>query len=145
MIFSESLEIILIKKILSNFKSLAQLAKYSAVGISGNLLGYLVYILLTYLGLKPTYAVSMLYPMGAMFSFYGNLGFTFKYTGNPNKAKLKFIFSHLAGYLINIIILYTFVTKLMYPHELIQLFAICIVAIYIFFISKFFIFKDIVK
>lgn len=145
MICSESLKTILIKKIHSNFKSLAQLTKFSAVGITGNLLGYLIYILLTYLGLKPTYAVSILYPMGAMFSFYGNLGFTFKYTGNPNTAKVKFIFSHLAGYLINIIILHIFVTKLTYPHELIQLFAICIVAIYIFFISKLFIFKDIVK
>jgi putative flippase GtrA len=145
LICSESLKTILIKKIHSNFKSLDQLTKFSAVGITGNLLGYLIYILLTYLGLKPTYAVSILYPMGAMFSFYGNLGFTFKYTGNPNTAKVKFIFSHLAGYLINIIILHIFVTKLTYPHELIQLFAICIVAIYLFFISKFFIFKDIVK
>lgn len=140
-----SLEIIFIKKILRNFKTLAQLTKFSAVGITGNLLGYSIYILLTYLGLKPTYAVSILYPLGAMFSFYGNLRFTFKYAGNPIKAKVKFIFSYLSGYIINIFILHIFVTELQYPHELMQLFATCVIAIYLFFISKFFIYRDIVK
>jgi|TARA_B110000483_G_C18085497_1_gene499797 putative flippase GtrA len=111
----------------------------------GNVLGYMIYILLTYIGLKPEYAVSILYPLGAIFSFYGNIEFTFTYTGNPNMAKVKFILSHFGGYLVNIMILYIFVSQLMYPHELIQFFAICIVAIYLFFISKFFIFKNILK
>ena len=126
-------------------KRFKQFTRFSSIGIIGNLLGYSIYILLTYIGLKPEYAVSILYPLGAIFSFYGNIQFTFKYTGNSNIAKAKFIFSHFGGYLINIMILYIFVTQLTYPHELIQFFAICLVAIYLFFASKFFIFKDIVK
>jgi len=126
-------------------KRFKQFTRFSAIGIVGNLLGYSIYILLTYIGLKPEYAVSILYPLGAIFSFYGNIQFTFKYTGNSNMAKAKFILSHFGGYLINIMILYIFVTQLTYPHELIQFFAICLVAIYLFFASKFFIFKDIVK
>ena len=130
---------------IGQLKSLGEMFRYSSVGLLHNILGFSFYIILTYIGLKPEYAVSILYPLGAIFSFYGNIQFTFKYTGNSNIAKAKFIFSHFGGYLINIMILYIFVTQLTYPHELIQFFAICLVAIYLFFASKFFIFKDIVK
>ena len=130
---------------IGQLKSLGEMFRYSSVGLLHNILGLSFYIILTYIGLKPEYAVTILYPLGVIFSYYGNAAFTFKYNGNSSSAKLKFFLAHLLGYLINITLLYIFVQQLMYRHELIQFFSIFIIAIYLFLASKFFVFKNITK
>jgi len=125
----------------NKFKNNMEILKYGTVGLLHNFLGYLLYIFLTYQGLNPEYAVSIIYPLGATFSYHANAKYTFEYIGNPWLAKAKFILAHFLGYLINILILYVFVYQFMFRHELIQLISIGVIAAYLFFASKFFIFK----
>ena len=75
------------------------------VGVAQNLLGYLMYILVTYLGMSPVLAISILYPFGATLSFFGNKKYTFQATHKNSLPALKFAFVHFLGYLINVIIL----------------------------------------
>ena len=130
------------EKNLTYFKKLStQAGKYGLVGIIGNLMGYFTYILFTYLGLTPVLAISILYPIGAIFGYYGNKEYTFSYKGKVSSSSIRYIFAHFGGYLMNIFILYIFVSKLNLPHQLVQGAAIFIVAIYLFFILKVFVFS----
>ena len=46
---------------------------------------------------------------------------------------LKYFYVHGCGYSINYIILYFFVDKMVLPHEIVQAFAILVVAVFLFF------------
>ena len=121
---------------------LNQLSKFGLVGVISNILGYLIYLLITFLGLKPELAITFLYPIGAVIGYYGNKNYTFTYKGDLRKSKQRYIISHIAGYFINILMIYIFVNQFNYPHQLIQAIAILIIAIYLFLMMKFFIFKN---
>ena len=54
-----------------------QLWRYGLVGLSQNAIGYGLYLLVTWLGLPPKTAVSILYVVGVLISFFGNRRFTF--------------------------------------------------------------------
>ena len=89
-----------------NFKnSFEESRKYGLVGITSNLLGYAFYIFLTLFGMRPEIAVSLLYPIGAMFGYLGNQKFTFKYSGSQWGSTLRYFLAQLGGYLINIFLL----------------------------------------
>jgi len=125
-----------------NFKnSFEEQKKFSLVGMSTNLLGYVFYVILTFFGMRPEIAVSLLYPIGAIFGYYGNQKFTFKYSGSQWSSTLRYFLAHLGGYLINIFLLYTLVTFLNLPHAIVQALSICIVAIYLYIILKLYVFR----
>lgn len=120
-----------------------QIVKYAYVGIAVNLTGYLIYLLVTYYWFTPRVAVTVLYCFGVIASFIGNKRLTFSFAGNFTRCLVKYIIVHLIGYFINLLILTAFVYSYGYPHQLVQLVAILIVAIYLFIAQKFFVFKGI--
>lgn len=122
-------------------KTVCQLYRFGLVGIASNLFGYILYLLLTYCGLAPKLTVSILYPIGAVIGFLGNREWVFSHQGMVKVALVRYSLVQLLGYLINLVILTVLVNKLGYPHQLIQLLAIFIVAVFLFVASKFFIYK----
>ena len=62
--------------------SYRQLFRYALVGVMSNVVGYLIYLLLTYLGATPKVTMSFLYGIGAAVGFFGNRGFTFAHQGS---------------------------------------------------------------
>jgi len=119
-----------------------QASKYGLVGIIGNLIGYCTYILFTFLGLTPVLAITLLYPVGAIFGYYGNKEYTFSYKGKVSSSSIRYIIAHFGGYLMNISLLHIFVSQFNLPHQLVQAAAIFIVAIYLFFTLKMFVFSN---
>lgn len=101
-----------------------------------------MYILVTYLGMSPVLAVSILYPFGATLSFFGNKKYTFQATHKNSLPTLKFVIVHFLGYLINVIILKVFVGYLGFQHQFIQFIAMLFIAIFLFITMKFFIFSQ---
>ncbi len=95
---------------------------------------------MTWLGLPPKTAVSILYVVGVLISFFGNRRFTFAHAGSVRWAMVRFFVAHSGGYLLNILLLLVFVDHLGYPHQLIQAASIFVVAGYLFFALKFFVF-----
>lgn len=121
---------------------LEQLKLYGIVGLLSNFLGYLVYLLLTFQGLGPKLAMSLLYAVGAGIGFFGNRNWTFRDTGPVMKSGFQYLLAHLAGYLLNLSLLTVFVDRLGYPHQLVQAIAIFVVAGFLFLIFKFLVFTN---
>jgi len=122
--------------------SLQQLIRYGLVGISINLLGYLLYLLLTFTGVTPKLAMSMLYFVGAVAGFWGNRRLTFMHQGSLIASGTRYLLAHGLGYLINLTILVTFVDWLGYTHQWVQAIAIFVVAGYLFVAFKVFVFAN---
>lgn len=123
-------------------KSISQLIRYGVVGLTINFAGYMVYLLLTYLGVTPKLAMSVLYGVGVAASFWGNRVVTFSHKGGIMSSGARFLIAHCFGYLINLTLLIVFVDNLGYPHQLVQVIAIFIVAAFLFMIFKLFVFVN---
>lgn len=126
----------------NNPKFLIQLFRYGLIGIAINLAGYMVYLLITYLGVPPKMTVTLLYGVGAAVGFWGNRKLTFQHKGNLLSAGARYIIAHFFGYFINLIILIVMVDKLGYPHQWVQAIAIFVVAAFLFLTFKFFVFRE---
>jgi putative flippase GtrA len=119
---------------------LAQLLRYGVVGVANNLLGYLLYLLVTSLGGTPKLTMSVLYAMGAAIGYLGNRRLTFRHRGSHWRSGLRYALVHATGYLLNLSILSLFADRYGYPHQLVQAAAIFAVAAYLFLAFKLFVF-----
>ena len=120
--------------------SLRQLIRYGLIGIAINLLGYLVYLLLTFLGLTPKLTMTLLYCIGALAGYWGNRNLTFRHRGRVLGTGMRYLVAHGLGYLLNLLILIVFVDQLGFAHQYVQAIAILAVAGYLFIAFKFFVF-----
>lgn len=118
------------------------LLRYGLVGMVSNLTIYFVYLLVTYLGLEPKIAMTLVYVIGAIIGFVGNRKWTFAHHGDATSAALRYVLAHIFGYLLNFLILFTFVDRLGYVHQFVQAMAIIIVAGFLFIIFKHFVFHE---
>ena len=125
---------------LSKSKTLRQLFRYAVIGLLTNFLGYALYLLLTYLWNFPKGTMTVLYSAGALIGFFANRRFTFCHDGSIGMAGLRYLFSQLLGYLLNLSLLVLFVDWLGFAHQLVQAIAIIVVAIFLFVLSRFFVF-----
>lgn len=125
-----------------NNKHISQLFSYGVLGIVVNLAAYLSYLFITYLGGTPKLTMSVLYVVTAFVSFLGNRKLTFDHKGCLLGSGLRFSIAHLFGYLINLGLLFILVDKFGYPHQVVQVCAIIIVAIFLFLTFKFFVFRE---
>lgn len=119
-----------------------QLIKYGAIGFATNSAGYLLYLIITYIGIPPVVAMTLLYALGATIGFFGNRKLTFSYEGSVIGSGIRYILTHLAGYALNLAILVIFVDRLGYPHKIVQAIAILCIAAFLFIMFKVFVFRS---
>jgi putative flippase GtrA len=117
-----------------------QLIRYGFVGVVSNFAIYFGYLLVTYLGVEPKAAMTLMYILGASIGFIGNRAWTFAHRGDSTSAALRYVLAHLFGYLLNFMILYVFVDRLGYLHQWVQAAAIVVVAGFLFVIFKYYVF-----
>lgn len=86
--------------------------------------------------------MTLLYLIGVIINFIGNYKLTFQYKGKLLSLIFRFSITHCLGYSINLLILFIFVDKLGYTHQLVQIFAIFTVASFLFLLFKFFVFTE---
>jgi putative flippase GtrA len=129
--------------VVKNRRSITQIFNYAIVGLVSNFAGYMVYLLITYLGSTPKITMTILYGVGAAVGFWGNRNLTFAHNGSLLGAGVRYVLAHCLGYFINLAILVVMVDKLGYAHQLVQAIAILVVAAFLFLIFKFFVFTDI--
>lgn len=121
-------------------KPVSQLFRYGLVGVMTNLALYFFYLFITYLGIEPKKAMTISYIVGAFLGFIGHRKWTFMHKGALLGSGARYIIAHLFGYLINFLILLTFVDKLGYPHQWVQAAAIIVVAGFLFVTFRYFVF-----
>ncbi|BAN36686.1 hypothetical protein SCD_n02887 [Sulfuricella denitrificans skB26] len=122
-----------------------ELIRYGLVGVASNLTIYFVYLLVTYRGVEPKTAMTLVYVIGAFIGFVGNKKWTFAHRGDSISTVLRYVLAHLFGYLFNFLILFTFVDRLGYAHQWVQAVAIIIVAGLLFMVFKYFVFRESIK
>ena len=128
--------------ILNRFNiSIKQFLKYGLVGVFQNVVGYCVYLFLTWVGIDPIIVVAICYPLGMYISFLGNKKYTFRASDSKRQGKIiRYLISHIIAYTINISSLYFFSDVLGYSHQVVQFFCIIIIAFFLFFSFKYFVF-----
>jgi putative flippase GtrA len=124
----------------SNGRSMKQLLRFAAVGVASNVIGYLLYLLITHLGAAPKLAMTVLYGVGVLMGFVGNQKYTFAHQGGLMATGWRYLMAHGLGYLINLAIQIIMVDHLGYAHQLAQAFGICVVAVFLFVVFKYFVF-----
>jgi putative flippase GtrA len=117
-----------------------QLIRYGLVGVLSNLTMYVIYLLITHLGVEPKKAMTLVYLIGASIGFIGHRKWSFAHRGNVTQAAIRYTAAHLSGYLLNLLILFIFVDRLGYVHQIIQAVAIIAVATFLFIVFKYFVF-----
>jgi putative flippase GtrA len=126
--------------LLSSRKTLREFLSYTLIGLLTNVLGFSLYLLLTYSWGSPKLTMTVLYLVGASISFFANRRFTFFHDGHIGVAGIHYILAQIAGYLINLGLLVLFVDWLHFPHQIVQAASIGIVAIFLFLMLRFFVF-----
>ena len=109
-----------------------RLLRYVAVGASVNGAGYLAYLVLTWAGLSPRLAVTVLLPvsLSAAFQLHGRV--TFAGTERGRTTGLRFLAVMLTGYALNLAFLTILVDAAGVPHQLAQLGSIGLIAVVMF-------------
>ncbi|CEK10254.1 GtrA family protein [Legionella hackeliae] len=123
------------------FFILLQFIRSSFFSVVNNLLGYVVFLFLTSLGIAPKNAVTIWYIPAIICSFWSNYRWVFSAKLNLPETIIRFIIVYVSAYLVNLLLLWGFVDKLDYPYQFVQLFAIAPVAVFLFCGCKYFVFE----
>lgn len=121
---------------------MTQLIRYAIVGIASNTGGYLIYLLITWLGIDPKVAMTGLYFTGVLLGFLGNRHWTFSFQGGISSSFVRYSIVYLFGYILNFLILYFFVDNIGYSHQWVQGVAVFVVALFLYSILSFFVFPN---
>lgn len=122
-------------------QTLTQLVRYGIVGLASNALGYLLYLVLTYLGIGPKLAMSLLYGLGVLQTFIFNKKWSFRFEGATSPAILRYAIAYAAGYAIQLFALMLLVDKMGLSHQWVMGGLILVVAVFLFLAQKFWVFR----
>lgn len=117
-------------------------AKFIIVGVTNNAIGYILFVVLSLIGFGAIQAMTTSYAVGMVISFTLNRRWTFEHRGSIRTALLRFLLVNLVGYIVNFLILWTFVNVLSWPQIPTQLGAIIVVAITTFVIMGLWVFSS---
>jgi len=120
--------------------SLGQLLRYGLVGAAVNLGGYLLFLLITWLGMEAKAAMTLLYVVGASVGFWGNRNWTFAHRGSVVGPAFKYFGAHVCGYSLDYAMLAIFVDRLHFSYRVVQAVAMVVVAGLLFVTFKYFVF-----
>lgn len=119
-----------------------QFLRYAVVGLASNVLLYLAYLGLTAVGVGVKLAMTLLYFAGVAQSFIFNKRWSFEHAGAHGPAFLRYCSCYALGYVINLASLFIFVDILGYPHQLVQGVLILSLAVMLFVLQKYWVFRS---
>ena len=117
-----------------------QFIRYALVGIGSNAVSYFVYIVVTWLGVESKMAMTWLYLLGAIQTFFFNKQWSFRFHGAPVPALARYAVVYGLGYVVNLLGLILFVDYAGMPHQAVQGTMIVMVAVLLFVAQKYWVF-----
>jgi putative flippase GtrA len=120
--------------------SAGQFIRYSLVGVASNGIGLALYFLLTGLGVGPKSAMTGLYLLGVLQTFFFNKRWSFGHRGDLGWPFVRYCVSYAVGYLINLGGLILLVDRWGYSHRLVQTLMVPTLAVLLFCLQKFWVF-----
>lgn len=118
-----------------------QFLKYAVVGVASNVAVYIVYLLLAATIFEPKIAMTISYALGVFLSYLFNRRWTFKYRGARGYSLMRYVMAYGFGYMINLSALLIFVDYLHLAHEIVQGCMVFAVAIVLFLLQKYWVFR----
>lgn len=103
---------------------------------------YLFYLGLTSAGVGPKLAMSILYAVGIMQTFFFNKKWTFRHDGGIRNSFIRYWLAYGLGYTVNLMALVVLVDSLGFPHEIVQGTMILVLAVFLFLLQKFWVFNN---
>ena len=122
----------------------SQSFRFIIVGLSSNVLLFLLYLLATSHGIGHTTAMTLLYLIGIIQTFVFNRKWTFSHNGPVANTLFRYLTVYGAGYLVNLTILTTFVDAMGWPHQYVQAVTIIILAVGLFLAQKYWVFPTVI-
>lgn len=116
--------------------------RFAVVGIGSNVVLYVLYLGLTWLGIGHKSAMSGLFVFGMAQTFLLNKTWTFAHGGKTHAAFGRYLVAYALGYLLNLWMLVFLVDGLGLPHQTIQGLAILAVAATMFLIQRYWVFAS---
>jgi putative flippase GtrA len=118
-----------------------QFVRFAVVGLASNALGFGWYLLLTWLGVGPKAAMSLLFLLGTLQTFVFNKRWSFQHDGPTRPVLLRYLAVYGFGYLVNLVMLMLLVDHAGLPHAPVQGAMIIVVAMLMFLLQKFWVFN----
>jgi putative flippase GtrA len=120
---------------------MGQFVRFGLVGLVSNGLLYAAYLLFTNAGMGPKLAMSLLYALGVIQTFFFNKRWSFRHGGTHGPAFVRYCISYGFGYVINLVALWLLVDRLDYPHQIVQGTMVMALAVLLFLLQKFWVFR----
>lgn len=117
-----------------------QLIRYGLVGAISNAVIYFIYLFITYLGVKPKLAMTLVFIIGASIGFVGNRKWTFAHRGDSSNAVWRFLTAYVTAYMLNLFCMWVAVDHMRIPHYLVQAVNIIVISALLFIVQKYWIF-----
>jgi putative flippase GtrA len=115
--------------------------RFMVVGLGSNVVLYLLYLFLTTAALGHKTAMTLLFALGVVQTFAFNKRWTFRHQGFIQSSLLKYILIYSLAYLLNLTALLLLVDTLGYPHQIVQGVMILSIALMLFLLQKFWVFR----
>jgi len=125
-----------------NAHTRGQFVRYSLVGLTSNLLLYLAFLGLTAAGMEHKIAMTLLYAVGVAQTFIFNKRWSFRHGGMHGPAFMRYCISYGLGYAVNLLALLVLVDRMGYPHEIVQGVMVLSLAVMLFLLQKFWVFRQ---
>jgi putative flippase GtrA len=119
-----------------------QFIRYGVVGLASNAVIYLVYVLLTHLGVGPKLAMSLLYGVGVLQTFVFNKKWSFQFGGAATPALIRYAALYAAGYVIQFVTLMLLVDQAGLSHQWVMGALMLTMAAFLFIGQKVWVFSD---
>ncbi len=115
--------------------------RYGIVGVASNMVGYILYLVLTAAGVEHKLAMTLMYMVGVVQTFLFNKRWSFGHDGSHRYALLRYAVSYGLGYVVQLTALYFCVDRLGWPHQAVQGVMVFVVAALLFVLQKFWVFR----
>ena len=102
---------------------------------------YLLYLLLLYLGAQYLVALTADYALGICFGYLMNRYWTFRAHGKQYNTFFKYSVSYVAVYLLNLVLLYSFVAGMGFDERFAQIPAVGFVTLASYGVQRFWVFR----
>jgi len=119
-----------------------QFIRYAVVGLASNAIGYVLYIVLTRVGLGPKLAMSLLYGIGVLQTFIFNKKWSFRFAGAAAPALVRYATVYALGYVINFLALMLLVDQAGLPHQWVMAGLVLFMAVFFFAGQRFWVFRQ---
>jgi putative flippase GtrA len=121
-------------------KILGQFLRYAVVGLASNLVLYFAYLALTVSGMGHKTAMSLLYAVGVLQTFYFNRAWSFEHDGPASATFLRYMTTYALGYVFNLAVLMLLVDQWGWPHQWVQGVMIFVLAGMLFLMQRYWVF-----